>query len=313
MFETPILFIVFNRPDVTVRVFKEIKKQKPKFLFIAADGPRVGFEDDIDKCRKVREIVLNSVDWDCEIKTLFRNKNLGCGKAVSGAIDWFFENVEMGIILEDDCLPNHSFFGFCKILLERYKHEDQVYAISGNNFQDGIQRGEASYYFSNYGFIWGWATWRRAWNRYDYKLKDLDKFKKQKLIKRIDKRRNFQSYWYQIFDEVYQNKIDTWDYQWLFAIWYNKGMVALPNVNLVSNIGFGEEATHTIDYTPLSKVPTKNVGLIRHPKNIEVNKKADKYLTEKVYGIIEQNNILIRRFIPDIIKKLIAKLLKITR
>ena len=183
MIDTPLLFIIFNRPDVTLRVFNELKKQKPKYLFIAADGPRAGFEDDIDKCKRVREVVLNEIDWDCEVKTLFRDLNLGCGHAVSGAIDWFFENVEKGIILEDDCLPNKSFFYFCENLLESYKENDEVFAISGANFQDK-KIGKASYFFSKYLYVWGWATWRRAWENYDFDLSGLENFKKEKIDKR---------------------------------------------------------------------------------------------------------------------------------
>ncbi len=303
MFNTPILFLIFNRPEVTQMVFGEIKKQKPKFLFVAADGPRPNIEEDVEKCKKTRELVLNAIDWDCEVKTLLRDENLGCGKGVYSAISWFFENVEQGIILEDDCLPNPSFFSFCEELLHKYKDEDQIYAISGDNFQNGILRGDCSYYFSHYGFVWGWASWRRAWNNYDYNLKNLGNFKKNNLIDRIDKRKNFKDYWYEIFEKVSQHKIDTWDYQWLFAIWYKNGIAAVPNVNLITNIGFGEDATHTTEYNPLSNIPSENIQLIKHPEKIEVNRKADKYTSKVVFKIPENKNYILKRLSGLIYKK----------
>ncbi|TVZ25583.1 FkbM family methyltransferase [Gillisia sp. Hel_I_86] len=285
MFNTPILFIIFNRPDITSRVFKEIKKQKPKFLFVAADGPRPGVEYDIDKCRKARELVLNGIDWDCEVKTLFRKENLGCGKGVSSAIDWFFENVEQGIILEDDCLPHPSFFMYCETLLNKYKHNENIYAISGDNFQNGIRRGDASYYFSHYVYVWGWASWRRAWKHYDFDLGELEELKSNKLFEKIDKRKNFKEYWLKLFEKVKQKEIDTWDYQWLFTIWKNNGLTVVPNTNLISNIGFSKEATHTKDLSLLANLETEDIGLIKSPKIITVDISAHNYDSKMVYNI----------------------------
>ena len=225
MFNTPILFLIFNRPDTTQRVFEEIRKQKPKYLFIAADGARSHIKEDFEKCKATREFVIKGVDWDCEVKTLFRDENLGCGLAVSKAISWFFENVEQGIILEDDCLPHSSFFGYCETLLEKYKEDEQVYAIGGSNLQNGVQMGDASYFFSNYAHVWGWSSWRRAWNSYDFNLKELDAFKQQKLIKKIDNRNIFKNYWISIFEKVSNKEIDTWDYQWTFTIWNKGGII----------------------------------------------------------------------------------------
>ncbi|CAM4096214.1 hypothetical protein [Gillisia limnaea] len=295
MFNTPLLFIIFNRPEITQKVFEEIKKQKPKYLFVAADGPRENINDDFEKCTSARKIVLDGIDWDCEVKTLFRKENLGCGKGVSLAINWFFENVEQGIILEDDCLPNHSFFSFCEVLLEKYKYNEQIYAISGDNFQNGISRGNASYFFSNYVFVWGWATWRRAWEKYDFNMEELDQFKKNNSICKIDKRKKFRDYWLNIFEEVAKKNIDTWDYQWVFSIWKNNALTILPNTNLISNIGFGENATHTKGSSPFANLETVEIGVISHPDKIIVNKKADDYASDLVYNIKgSKNNILSR-------------------
>ncbi len=314
MFKTPILFLIFNRPEVTSRVFEEIKKQKPKYLFVAADGPRSNFEEDIEKCKICREIVLNNIDWDCEVKTLFRDDNLGCGRGVSQAISWFFENVEQGIILEDDCLPHQSFFGFCEELLEKYKHDEKVYGISGNNFQKGIQRGDASYFFSNYSHIWGWASWRRAWEHYDFNLEQLEKFKENKLITKIDKRKIFESYWISIFKKTAIKEIDTWDYQWQFAVWNNEGLIASPNLNLISNIGFGQQATNTTVTSPFANMKTSGIGTLLHPKIIKVDKQADRYASDKVFNITKIKKFtinglkrflkrkLIRLFAPEFIQ-----------
>ena len=166
----PVLFLIFNRPETTIQVFSAIKKAQPNRLYIAADGPRPEYPDEVNHCKIARTIATN-VDWDCEVKTLFRDQNLGCRLAVSQAIDWFFEQEPEGIILEDDCLPNQSFFWFCKELLEKYRNETRIMHIGGTNFQFGKNRTNYSYYFSRYAHIWGWASWRREWKYYDEKLK----------------------------------------------------------------------------------------------------------------------------------------------
>src|SRR6187402_3370357 len=154
-FDVPILFLVFNRPETTVRVFEKIREIKPQRLFVAADGPREGKEGEKEKCQAVRDLILKNIDWPCEVKTLLRDQNLGCGKAVSSGITWFFEQVDEGIILEDDTLPAISFYNFCKLLLNKYRNEQKIKMISGINFQDGIRRGDASYYFTRLCHIWG--------------------------------------------------------------------------------------------------------------------------------------------------------------
>jgi len=190
---TPILFLIFNRPDTTQKVFNAIRKAKPKQFFIAADGSPPDREGEIEKCQKSRKIAT-SVDWDCEVKTLFRDKNLGCKIAISSAIDWFFENVEEGIILEDDCLPHQSFFWFCQELLEYYRNDTRIMHISGDNFQFGRKRGEGSYYFSKYSHVWGWATWRRAWKCFDINMKSFEEFKAENQINSIFQSKQQQKY-----------------------------------------------------------------------------------------------------------------------
>ncbi|MCS7029805.1 MAG: nucleotide-diphospho-sugar transferase, partial [Bacteroidia bacterium] len=193
---TAVLFLVFKRLDTTKKVFEVIRKAKPPRLYIAADGPRDWVEGEAEKVKMVREYLMNNIDWDCEVKTLFRDKNLGCGRAVSEAITWFFEHEEMGIILEDDTVPSLSFFWFCEELLKKYKDDKRIGMISGNNFQDGIKRGDGDYYFSIYNHIWGWATWRDRWEGYDF---ELDSFKDDKFIEELFVNKKAIKYWKNIF------------------------------------------------------------------------------------------------------------------
>src|SRR5688500_1827095 len=174
-----VLLVIFNRPDTTRLVFEAIRNARPRRLYVAADGPRPGVAADNANCQEARKII-DSVDWQCEVKTLFREKNLNCGVAPSSAFTWFFQHEEEGIILEDDCLPSQSFFWFCQELLERYRNDTRVMHIGGNNFLNGWQKDkDYSYYFSRSGHIWGWATWRRAWKHFDFDISLYEKLKQQ--------------------------------------------------------------------------------------------------------------------------------------
>jgi hypothetical protein len=245
MIKTPILFLVFNRLDTTKKVFKAIRQVKPPRLYVAADGPRLAIEGESEKAKEVRDYVLNNIDWQCEVKTLFRSKNLGCGKAVSEAITWFFENEEMGIVLEDDCVPNQSFFGFCENLLKKYKDDERVMMIAGTNYFFGKESSEFDYYFSRYFSIWGWATWKRAWKLYDFNMKELDAFIEKGFFKSknnfADKRMG--KFYEKMFLTMRRSKIDTWDIQWVYSCLINSGFSITPIKNLISNIGY--EGTHT--------------------------------------------------------------------
>jgi hypothetical protein len=278
-FKTPVLFIVFNRVDTTKRVFEAIRKVRPDKLFIAADGPRPGRGEE-GLCKEVRQ-VISHVDWDCEVHTLYRDQNLGCGKAVSSAINWFFEQVEEGIILEDDTLPNESFFQFCESLLEKYRHNKEIAHINGSNFQLGKKRGKASYYFSHYPMIWGWATWRRAWKEYEFDMRSYPSVSSSPGFWSIFNRSKEIAYWKTIFDNMYEGlatgniTIDTWDYQWYYSCFKQKKLVVTPNENLISNIGFGENATHTKSKSLVSYLPFAELGTINHLERIIVSKRAD--------------------------------------
>lgn len=280
MFSTPILLVIFNRPETTRRVFESIRQQKPKYLFVAADGPRPERVDDIEKCKAARNII--KPDWDCELYTLFRDNNLGCGKGPSQAITWFFSQVEEGIILEDDCVPNPDFFQYCTQLLDHFRDNERISFIGGTNFQRGFKRGIGSYYFSagNQG-TWGWATWKRAWDKFDYYISNIDKGIFSKIIKNFFINPRQREYWMEIFTEVKKNRYNEscWDYQFYFSNWVEGKLAVLPNQNLVRNIGFDTDATHTIgENNPLMNVPLGSIFPIEHNHYIVQDKNADFYV-----------------------------------
>jgi len=290
-FKTPILFIVFNRLDTTRRVFEEIKKRRPARLFVAADGPRDNKKGEKQKCKEVRKYILGNIDWDCDIKTLFREKNLGCGKAVSSAITWYFENVEQGIVLEDDCLPNPSFFKYCEELLDHYKEDKKVMHIAGAQFIPNFENG-ASYYFAKLMHCWGWAGWADRWQYYDF---DLDSFTEDK-VKSFSPDINVQKYWLHILRKLKRGEIDTWDYQWTFKIVEKNGLCINPSKNLVSNIGFGENSTHTPDENnTLANMSTFEIKKIIHPQKVEIDQKAVDYIYKyhcDIKSYSSRNNLL---------------------
>lgn len=278
------LFLVFNRPETTKRVFDAIRKAKPPRLYVAADGPRRNREGEAERASQVREIAT-AVDWHCEVKTLFRNENLGCKKAVSGGIDWFFENEERGIILEDDCLPHPDFFAFCETLLNLYETDERVWVVTGDNFQDGQHRGEASYYFSRYNHVWGWASWRRAWTKRDMEIKFWPEWGKSQAWNDWLPDQVERTYWTKIFNQMHRNEIDTWDYPWTASVWFHRGLTATPNVNLVSNIGFGPDATHTLAAgSAMSLMATTDLKEITNPKAICQDLDADRYVFNESFG-----------------------------
>lgn len=277
---TAVLFLVFNRLDTTKQVFQAIREVKPPRLYIAADGARDTKEGEAQKAQAVRDYITSNIDWECEVKTLFREKNLGCKMAVSGAIDWFFENEEMGIILEDDCLPSQSFFWFCEELLERYKDEMRVGMISGDNFQKGIKRGDADYYFSIYNHIWGWASWANRWKKYDV---ELDTITDTQFITKLFSNKNTQDYWLKTFQTMKEKKIDTWDYQWTFTLWNQDQLTILPNVNMISNVGFGADATHTTGESEFSKLTAHDLIINKHPLAVQRSIEADDFTSRLMF------------------------------
>ncbi len=275
-FEVPIAFLVFNRPDTTARVFEAIRCIKPRKLLVVADGPRANRPGEAEKCAAVRSIV-DLVDWPCEVLKNYSDANLGCKMRVSSGLDWVFEQVEEAIVIEDDCLPDPTFFRFCEVLLERYRYDQRIAQISGCNFQFGLKRNEDSYYFSKYNHIWGWASWRDRWaGCYDVSISNWPFIRDEGWLSDIHCDVKEVAFWKKIFEQVYLGKIDTWDYQWTFACWLQGRLTVLPNANLISNIGFGASATHTTSENAFSNIPLESLSFpLKHPVAIVNNRVMD--------------------------------------
>lgn len=245
-FFTPILIINFNRPNHTQRVWDEIKKQKPKQVFIFQDGPREENSDDVGKCSLVRKIFDENLDWECDIKTNYSDVNLGCGYGPSKAINWFFENVSQGIILEDDCLPSQSFFMFCEDLLIRYKEDSRIGMISGYNPLLSWYPNKKDYIYSRLGGCWGWATWSSSWSEFDYSAQKWCKPETKMNVQRTLKYKSFYEHFYKDFNFYFAvERRDVWDYQWVLSRLNAGKYTIVPSINLISNIGTGIESTHT--------------------------------------------------------------------
>jgi hypothetical protein len=276
MLEVPVLFIIFRRPELTRRVFEEIRRARPRQLLVAADGPR--HPEDAEACARARAIV-DEVDWACDVRTRFSDRNQGCKVGVSSAITWAFESVEEAIILEDDCLPSPSFFPYCRELLERYRDDERIMAISGDRFQPGPSQGGTSYEFSVFPFIWGWATWRRAWRHYDVAIGRWQELRATSWLADWLRHEDGAAYFADLFDRVVHGRIDSWDHQWTFACWAQHALAAVPAVNLVTNIGFGEGATHTGEEGhPSSCLPTFELSTpLTHPWGVWRNEAADRF------------------------------------
>lgn len=274
---TPVAFIIFNRPDTTERVFAEIAKAKPPKLLVVGDGPRASRVGEADRVAATRAII-DRVDWVCEVLTNFSEINLGCKRRVSSGIDWVFDQVEEAIILEDDCLPHPTFFRFCEELLGRYRHDQRISQINGINFQFGHRINNDSYYFSNNCHIWGWASWRDRWqNNYDVDMKSWPQIRDEGRLADWVCSQAEQDYWGRIFEQGYQGKVDTWDYQWDFACRLNGQVAVLPNRNLISNIGFGQNATHTTGGSVLSNMQEEEMQFpLRHPEWVFAAKTLDR-------------------------------------
>lgn len=295
-----VLFLVFNRLDVTKQVFEAIRQARPPRFYVAADGARGSKEGEDKKVKAVRDHILSNIDWDCEVKTLFRERNLGCKCAVSSAIDWFFENEGAGIILEDDCLPSQSFFWFCEELLEKHKADMRIWHIGGYKYPD-LFGDDFSYNFSRFTHVWGWASWADRWKHYDVELLAY-RNNKNLLIDyeffRADYENDSRK---KILDKVVSGEINTWDYQWNFTVRINNGLSIRPSVNLIENVGFGEDATHTIDSDTDIQL---NQGMditfpLIHPENVMVYKADDQKFSK-------QN--LDHRFFSKLKRKLLGKI-----
>lgn len=311
---TPILLIIFNRPEMTLKTLSAISKVRPKVLLLAADGPRN--EEEKSLCDATKALVLDNIHWPCEVISNFSDKNLGCGLRVHTAIDWAFSLYEQLIIMEDDCIAHPSFFNYCEVLLDYYRDNDKVMHIGGNNFQDKsmLDGIDDSYYFSKYPHVWGWATWRRAWANFDFETQQWSSFQSRGGLDEWCADRFEYKYWYELFNDVNGGKIDTWDYQWVLACWANDGLCIVPRVNLVSNIGFGEDATHTKERNVFLERDTKVMKEINHPNALVSHKAADRITFDQNFGgaqmrhdakLLVRIKVIVRRALSDAKQSLI--------
>ena len=282
---TPVTFIIFNRPDKAAKVFAEIRKAKPSKLFVIGDGPRAGKEGEAEKVAEGRRII-ESVDWPCEVKTNFAEKNMGARRRVASGLDWVFSHVGETIILEDDCLPDQSFFPFCQELLDRYRDDERIAIISGNNHLKGTRVSPDSYTFSGTGHTWGWATWKRVWDGFggEHGLKDTWTKEEQKVILR----RIPSLAWRISFGRMLRNAqhLDAWDIPFSVHCQERGYVSVVPEANLVTNIGFGVGSTHTKFESLTLQSPLSTISFpLRHPNTVEVNHYRDKVETRLFFWL----------------------------
>lgn len=288
-----VLLIVFNRPDTTRKVVEALEKYRPSRLYIAADGPRPEKAGEGERCAQARQAATN-VSWACEVKTRFQEQNLGCKKGVSSAIDWFLEQEEEGIILEDDCVASPTFFPFAQEMLERYRENDKVMTISAQHFQGSDHQPLESYFFSNFAHCWGWATWRRAWSHYDRSMSSWPVLRDSGWLQTVcDGGPSVVKHWNALFESAYMGKVDTWDYAWQFSCWKRGALSVLPRKNLVTNIGFRGDATHTLDPdSPLGRLPLEDMDFpLIHPFAVSRDRGADAWMNHKFYRFVSPGSL----------------------
>ena len=278
---TPVAFLIFNRPNTTQQVFEEIRRARPTKLLVVADGPRPDKEGEAEKCQAVRNII-DTVDWPCEVLKNYSDVNLGCKIRVSSGLDWVFEQVEEAIILEDDCLPNQFFFGFCQEMLQRYRDDTRVMMITGTNPLIETKNASESYCFSRYFSIWGWATWRRAWKLYDIEMSNWPRLKSEGQLCNVYTKRYAQRAIKTMFDVAYNKCIDTWDIQWAYSCLFNNGLCLVPKLNLISNIGLvGTHTTKGDTSNHLRQTFSLDIEAIIHPDMVYADVHFDQALLKK--------------------------------
>lgn len=282
--ETPVLLIHFSRPDYTRRQIEALKAIQPKRIWALCDGARKARTGEAERVTEVRHL-LSELPWECELTTLFRDENLGVYANISSGLSWFFAQCEQGIILEDDCLPDASFFRYATEMLERYADEEKVFSISGYTGQNEDLQINDSYCFSNYFSCWGWATWRRAWECFEPEMNGfVEPLAWQSITGRLHPNLRQRMYWRMIFNRVVSGKTDSWAYRFLLSMWHHQGLALTPRRNLIENIGFSDEATNT---AALSERETKALEIdfpLRHPTNIESNQAIDRWIEDNCHS-----------------------------
>ena len=289
-FSTPVLLCVFNRPDLTKKAIDRLRAVKPQKIYVSADGPRTGVPADLNNCMLVREAV-HSIDWECDLKVRFLDENMGCGRGIASAIDWFFENETEGIILEDDTLPVPDFFPFCSSMLEKYRDESQINMVSGTNFFPHLTQ-DVNHFFTQLPAAWGWATWRRAWESYDFDINWWqDTNCRENILSHVESR-IMRSYMTHCLNDVVSTKVDTWDYQWQFLGLKQKAIGVTSGVNLVTNVGV--QGTHSLKRSKSHFLPTANSVLVSGcPESVGPFALHEKY----------DRRFLMKRVLPVVLKR----------
>lgn len=255
----PVCLFVFNRPELTETVFEQVRSVKPSRLYVVADGPRADYPEDVDRCRETRA-VTEDVDWDCDVRRAYADKNLGLKRRFATGLEFLFNHENRAIILEDDCVPSTDFFQFCAVMLDQYAEDERVWDISGTNYLEHWRDDEQDYHFSYYGGIWGWATWKRAWEAYDPSMELWSDPEIRSRLRDVIVDDSQYEYLRAVYDRTHRDEIETWDYQWGFARHINSGLSVVPARNLVSNVGFGANATNTVDKGPLANIPRHSLS-----------------------------------------------------
>lgn len=256
----------------------------PTKLYVIADGPRDNHSEDSIKCAESQNVTEN-IDWPCEVIRITSEHNLGPKERISGGLNLVFDKEERAIILEDDCLAHPHFFLFCEHLLKRFEDNPDIFTIGGSNFLNDNIPVSSSYYYSKYNHCWGWATWRRAWQAYDGEITFWPEWKSSERWRSFHADKTEQLYWEKIFDKVYNKEVNSWAYPWTASVWNQSGLTITPAVNLVKNIGFGDDSTHTSNSK--KSVETVPLGIdnnIDHPETLERLKEADQYVFNYHFG-----------------------------
>ena len=313
--ETPVALIIFRRPDQTRKVLKMIAEARPRVLYVISDGPSTGDSETAAAVAECKSLI-EEIDWDCKVRKNYSDVNLGCRARVVSGLDWVFENETSAIILEDDCVPDQSFFGYCEFLLKRYENEDRIGGIGGTNiYESRLESLNEDFFFSRYPAIWGWATWKRTWIQYrkllpEVKLDDMKKFSS------FSTNSKTHEYWLSRFKEVRDGRLDTWDYQLSYTCMENDKLWVIPTRNLIRNIGFGRSASHTLDAdSPFAELGTSSISLpLTEPGQVNPREEYDDILREEMHANKLWNSVamgiykLLPRWFQESIKTMFTKL-----
>lgn len=301
-----VLFIIYNRLETTQKVFESLAKAKPSKLYIASDGPNSNKFEDEKKVKSVRKFVYESINWSCDVKTLFQESNIGCALNVKTSIDWFFDNEEYGIIIEDDVFPSHSFYWYCEELLKKYENDYRIGMISGNNHINFNNINE-SYLFSKHKGIWGWATWKRAWDNMDFDMSWLVSPYKNDIIKNMGHGYRSYVHWKNAINHIKNQIVDTWGWKWYFSLAAYNQLCIFPKYNLVANMGFGDNATHTHSSVKKEYIQVQDIELpLKHPKYVLPNQEHDHLFEKK-----KMKYAYVKRLIPPKYYKTLRRIVPI--